>query len=52
MHSIADKNKLIDQLEARVRALDNQLKEAAKYEAGEKIVISKDGMPVFIDLID
>jgi hypothetical protein len=49
---IADKNKQIDQLEGRIKELESQVKEAAKYEAGEKIVISKDGMPVFIDLID
>ncbi len=49
---IADKNKMIDRLEARIKELESQVKEAAKYEAGEKIVISKDGLPVFIDLID
>jgi len=49
---ISDKNRRIDQLEARIKELESQLKEAAKYEAGEKIIISKDGLPVFIDLID
>jgi len=49
---ISDKNRLIGQLELRVKELETQLKEAAKYDAGEKIVISKDGLPVFIDLID
>ncbi|MDN3584265.1 hypothetical protein [Mucilaginibacter flavus] len=49
---ISDKNKQIDQLERRIKELENQIKEFMKYEAGEKIVISKDGMPVFIDLID
>jgi hypothetical protein len=49
---ISDKNKQIDQLEERIKELESLVKEAAKYEAGEKIVISKDGLPVFIDLID
>lgn len=49
---IADKNKLIDQLEERIKELESQAKESAKYEATEKIVISKDGLPAFIDLID
>jgi hypothetical protein len=49
---ISDKNRLIDQLEERVKELEGLLKEAAKYEAGEKIVISKDGLPVFINLVD
>lgn len=49
---ISDKNKRIDQLEARIKELESQIKEFTKYEAGEKIVISKDGIPVFIDLID
>lgn len=49
---IADKNKQIDQLEARIKELENQVKEYVKYEAGEKIVISKDGLPTLIDLID
>ena len=49
---IADKNKQIDQLEAKIKELENQIKDYIKYEAGEKIVISKDGLPVFIDLID
>jgi hypothetical protein len=49
---ITDKNKLIDQLEARIKELEGQVKEVAKYEAGEKIVISKGGLPVFIDLVN
>ena len=49
---IADKNKRIDQLEERVKELESQLREAAKYDAGEKIVISKGGLPVFIDLVN
>ncbi|QEC75245.1 SlyX family protein [Mucilaginibacter ginsenosidivorax] len=49
---IADKNKQIDQLEAKIKELENQIRDYVKYEAGEKIVISKDGLPVFIDLID
>src|SRR5215216_3427131 len=44
---IADKNKQIDQLEAKIKELENQVKDYVKYEAGEKIVISKDGLPVF-----
>jgi len=46
-----NKNRLIDHLEARIKELESQVKESAKYEAGEKIVISKDGLPVLIDLI-
>jgi hypothetical protein len=49
---IADKNKKIEQLESRIKELESQVKEFAKYEAGEKIVISKDGLPMLIDLID
>ncbi|WP_184549412.1 hypothetical protein [Mucilaginibacter sp. FT3.2] len=49
---ISDKNKRIDQLEERIKELESQLKEAAKYDAGEKIVISKGGLPVFIDLVN
>jgi hypothetical protein len=49
---IADKNKQIDQLEAKIKEREDQVKDYVKYEAGEKIVISKDGLPVFIDLID
>jgi hypothetical protein len=49
---ISDKNRLIGQLELRVIELESQLKEVAKYEAGEKIVISKGGLPVFIDLVN
>jgi len=49
---IADKNKQIDQLEARIKELENQIKDYVKYEAGEKIVISKGGLPVFIDLVN
>jgi hypothetical protein len=49
---ISDKNKLIDQLKERVKELETQQKESAKYEAGEKIVISKGGLPVLIDLVN
>ncbi|WP_295715055.1 hypothetical protein [Mucilaginibacter sp.] len=49
---ISDKNKRIDQLEERIKVLESELKVAAKYEAGEKIVISKGGLPVFIDLVN
>lgn len=49
---ITDKNKLIDQLKTRIKELESQIKESTKYEAGEKIVISKGGLPVFIDLVN
>jgi hypothetical protein len=48
---ISDKDTLIDQLQRRIKELERQLKEATKYDAGEKVVIDKGGMPVFIDLV-
>jgi hypothetical protein len=48
---IGDKDKQIDKLKQRIGELESQLKEVAKYDAGEKVVISKGGMPAFMDLI-
>ncbi len=48
---ISDKDKLIDQLQGRIKELEGQLKEATKYDAGEKVIIDKGGMPTFIDLV-
>ena len=48
---ISDKDKQIDKLKQRIAELESQLKESAKYDAGEKVVISKGGMPAFIDLV-
>jgi hypothetical protein len=48
---IGDKDNQIDKLKRRIVELESQLKEAAKYDAGEKVVISKGGMPAFMDLI-
>ena len=48
---IGEKDLRIDRLTERIKELENQLKEATKHDAGEKIVISKTGLPVFIDLI-
>ena len=48
---IGDKDKLIDKLNQRVAELEFQLKEAVKYDAGEKVVISKGSMPAFMDLV-
>jgi len=48
---ISDKDKLIDQQQGRIKDLERQLKEATKYDVGEKVVIDKGGLPVFIDLV-
>ncbi|GAC1313931.1 MAG: hypothetical protein NVSMB24_37880 [Mucilaginibacter sp.] len=48
---IGEKDRLIDQLRQRIEELESQLKEIAKYDAGEKIMISKGGLPAFIHLI-
>jgi hypothetical protein len=48
---IGDKDKQIDKLKQRIAELESQLKEATKYDAGEKIVISKSGLPAFVNLI-
>jgi hypothetical protein len=48
---IGDKDKLIDELKSRIIELEAQLKESTKYDAGEKIVISKGNLAVFMDLM-
>jgi hypothetical protein len=48
---IGEKDKLMDQLKLRIIELEAQLKESTKYDAGEKIVISKGNLPAFIDLM-
>ena len=47
---ISDKDKQIDKLKQRVAELEEQLKAATKYDAPEKVVIDKGGIPVFMDL--
>jgi hypothetical protein len=49
---IGDKDKQIDKLKQRIAELESQLKEATKYDAAEKVVIDKGGLPVFMNLID
>lgn len=48
---IGDKDNQIDKLKQRIAELENQLKEATKYDAAEKIVIDRGGKPAFMDLI-
>jgi hypothetical protein len=48
---IAEKDKMIDKLRERVKELEGQLKESVKYDAGEKITISKGGLPAFMNLM-
>jgi hypothetical protein len=48
---IGEKDQLISQLKSRIAELELQLKETGKYDAGEKIVISKGNLPVFMDLM-
>ena len=47
----AEKDNQISKLKQRVVELEIQLKEAAKHDAGEKIVIAKGGIAAFMDLI-
>jgi hypothetical protein len=47
---IGDKDIQIDKLKERIAELEAQLKEATKYDAPEKVVIDKGGIPVFMDL--
>ena len=49
---IGDKDNQIDKLKQRIAELENQLKEATKYDAAEKVVIDKGGLPAFMNLID
>ena len=48
---IGDKDNQIDNLKRRITELESQLKEASKYDAAEKIVIDKGGIPAFMDLV-
>jgi hypothetical protein len=48
---ISDKDNQIDNLKQRIAELEYKLKEATKFDASEKAVISKGGMPAFMDLI-
>lgn len=48
---IAEKDKLIADLNIRIEELEILLAEATKHDAAEKIVIDKGGFPAFIDLI-
>jgi hypothetical protein len=48
---IGEKDNQIDKLKQRITELENQLKEATKFDAGEKIVINKGAISPFMDLI-
>ena len=48
---IAEKDREIDRLNAKIEMLEAQLKEATKYDASEKIVLSKGGIAAFMNLI-
>lgn len=48
---IAEKDQEIDRLNAKIEILEAQLKEATKYDASEKIVLSKGGLAAFMDVI-
>ncbi|HEY4198453.1 MAG TPA: hypothetical protein VGM63_23095 [Mucilaginibacter sp.] len=49
---IGDKDNQIDKLKQRVVELETQLKEVTKFDAVEKIVIDKGGLPAFMNLIN
>jgi len=49
---IGDKDNQIDKLKQRITELENQLKEASKYDVVEKVVIDKGGLPAFMNLVD
>jgi hypothetical protein len=49
---IGDKDSQIDKLKQRIVELEGQLKEAVRYDAAEKVVIDKGGLPAFMNLID
>jgi len=49
---IGEKDKRIDKLNERIAELESQLKEATKFDAAEKVVIDKGGLPAFMNLID
>jgi hypothetical protein len=48
---IAEKDREIDRLNARIEMLEVQLKDATKFDASEKIVLSKGGIAAFMDLV-
>jgi hypothetical protein len=48
---IGEKDNLINKLKQRIEDLEAQLKQATKFDAGEKIVISKTGLPAFMNVI-
>lgn len=48
---IAEKNREIDRLNSKIGTLEAQLKEATKYDASEKIVLSKGGLAPFMNVI-
>lgn len=47
---IAEKDREIDRLNAKIEMLEAQLKEATKYDASEKVVLSKGGLAAFMHL--
>lgn len=49
---IGEKNNQIDKLKQRIAELENQLKEATKYDTPEKVVIDKGHFSAFMDLVD
>jgi hypothetical protein len=48
---IGEKDNQINYLKQRITELEKRLKEASKYDVGEKIVISKGSLPAFMNLI-
>ncbi|WCT11021.1 hypothetical protein [Mucilaginibacter jinjuensis] len=48
---VAEKDRMIDQLNGRIADLEAQLKESTKYDAGEKIVIDKGSISTFMNLV-
>jgi hypothetical protein len=49
---ISEKDNQIDKLKQRIDDLERQIKQVTKYDAAEKIVIDKGGLPAFMNLID
>jgi len=49
---ISEKDKLIDELKARVAELEAQLKQAREFDANEKIVITNGYIAAFMDLME
>jgi len=48
---VAEKDREIDRLNAKIEMLEAQLKEATKYDSSEKIMLSKGGLAAFMHLI-